>query len=56
VASLSGVRSDVTYEAQAAIEMEVLSKPFIASAEAYVSMYESGSAKQIKVKDIIQFA
>jgi hydrogenase maturation protein HypF len=35
VASLIGVRSDVTYEAQAAIEMEVLSKPFIASAEAY---------------------
>ncbi len=35
VASLSGVRSDVTYEAQAAIEMEVLSKPFIASADTY---------------------
>jgi hydrogenase maturation protein HypF len=48
VASLSGVRSDVTYEAQAAIEMEVLSKPFIASAEAYP--YEIGET--IKVKDL----
>jgi hydrogenase maturation protein HypF len=48
VASFIGVRSDVTYEAQAAIEMEVLSKPFISSAEAYP--YEIGET--IKVKDI----
>lgn len=35
VASLSGVRSDVAYEAQAAMELEVLSKPFISDAEPY---------------------
>ena len=35
VASLIGVRNEITYEAQAAIEMEVLSKPFIASARSY---------------------
>jgi hydrogenase maturation protein HypF len=46
VASLIGVRSDVTYEAQAAIEMEVLSKPFIASADAYP--YEIGETIKVK--------
>jgi hydrogenase maturation protein HypF len=46
VASLSGVRSDVTYEAQAAIEMEILSKPFMASAEAYP--YEINETIKVK--------
>lgn len=50
VASLSGVRSDVTYEAQAAIEMEVLSKPFIASAE----MYPYAIGETIQLKDLLQ--
>jgi hydrogenase maturation protein HypF len=35
VASLIGIRNHVSYEAQAAMELEVLSKPFIASAAAY---------------------
>ena len=39
-ASLIGVRNDVTYEAQAAIEMEVLSQPFISSAKAYPYVIE----------------
>ncbi len=34
-ASLIGIRNDVTYEAQAAIEMETLAKPFVAMAGAY---------------------
>lgn len=48
IASLSGVRSEVTYEAQAAIEMEVLSKPFIASAD----IYPYTIAETIKVKEL----
>ena len=35
VASLIGIRNDVTYEAQTAAEMEVLSKPFMSAAKSY---------------------
>ncbi|HLF74064.1 MAG TPA: carbamoyltransferase HypF [Anaerolineales bacterium] len=42
VASLIGVRNEVTYEAQAAIEMEALSKPFISSAQAYPYLIDEG--------------
>jgi hydrogenase maturation protein HypF len=49
VASLIGVRNDVTYEAQAAIEMEVLSKPFVASAKPYP--YSIG--ENIQLKDLL---
>jgi hydrogenase maturation protein HypF len=35
VASLTGIRNEVTYEAQAAIEMEVLSRDFILDAQPY---------------------
>jgi hydrogenase maturation protein HypF len=35
VACLAGVRNEVTYEAQAAMEMEVLSKPYLENAPVY---------------------
>lgn len=35
VASLIGIRNDVTYEAQAAMEMEVLARQFISTARSY---------------------
>lgn len=54
VASLIGVRTDVTYEAQAAIEMEVLSKPFISSAKAYsYSIDETESGMVIRLKELL---
>jgi len=40
VASFIGIRNEVTYEAQAAIEMEVLSKPFVSSAKSYPYVIE----------------
>ncbi len=49
VASLIGIRNNVTYEAQAAIEMEVLSRPFIAGANAYPYSID----ENIRVKDIL---
>ncbi len=54
VASLTGIRGDVTYEAQAAIEMEVLSRPFVLDAEPYpyaVDMTESGA--MIRLKELL---
>jgi hydrogenase maturation protein HypF len=35
VACLAGVRNEVTYEAQAAMELEVLSKPYLENAQCY---------------------
>ncbi|HSB01744.1 MAG TPA: carbamoyltransferase HypF [Anaerolineales bacterium] len=40
VASLIGIRNDVTYEAQAAIEMEALSKTFVLDARPYPYVIE----------------
>jgi hydrogenase maturation protein HypF len=42
VASMVGIRNQVTYEAQAAIEMEVLSKEFIGEANAYPFEIQDG--------------
>ncbi len=54
VASLLGIRNDVTYEAQAAIEMEVLSKPCISIAKTYPYVIdESGSRAIIRLKELL---
>ncbi|HEY3476191.1 MAG TPA: carbamoyltransferase HypF [Anaerolineales bacterium] len=47
VAALIGIRNDVTYEAQAALEMEVLSRPFFADAKPYPYLIEESEAGRI---------
>jgi hydrogenase maturation protein HypF len=55
VASLIGIRNDVTYEAQAALEMEVLSRPFMSSAIAYPYLFEETSeGGLIRLRDILK--
>ena len=55
VASLIGVRNDVTYEAQAALEMEVLSKPFVSKAKSYPYFVDdSKSGKIIRVHELFE--
>jgi hydrogenase maturation protein HypF len=54
VASFIGIRNEVTYEAQAAIEMEVLSKPFVSSAKPYPYVIEqTKNGRLIGLKDLL---
>jgi hydrogenase maturation protein HypF len=57
VASLIGVRNEDTYEAQAAVEMEALSKPFIALAEPYpFELDETAGGTILRVKGLLSAA
>ena len=54
VASFIGIRNEVTYEAQAAIEMEVLSKPFVSSAKPYPYVIEeTKNGTMIRLKKLL---
>ena len=55
VASLIGVRNEVTYEAQAAIEMEVLSKPSISASRPYAySLDETEDGMTVRIYELLQ--
>jgi hydrogenase maturation protein HypF len=53
VACLSGVRSEVSYEAQAAIELEILSKPHLRAALPYPYQIKDGI---VSLRDMLQSA
>ncbi|HEX6033848.1 MAG TPA: carbamoyltransferase HypF, partial [Anaerolineales bacterium] len=54
VASLIGIRNEVTYRAQAAVEMEVLSNPHLAAAKSYPYVIDQAkSEKVIRLKKLL---
>ncbi|HKG53677.1 MAG TPA: carbamoyltransferase HypF [Anaerolineales bacterium] len=54
VASFVGIRNEVSYEAQAAIEMEVLSKPFAFNAKPYPYLIEeTKNGTIIRLKELL---
>jgi hydrogenase maturation protein HypF len=54
VASFIGIRNEVSYEAQAAIEMEVLSKPFVSIAKPYPYVIEeTKNGRLIRLRELL---
>ena len=54
VASFIGIRNEVTYEAQAAIEMEVIAKRFVSNAKPYpYRMEETNGGRLIRLKELL---